>query len=202
MAYITNGVHIDTFLDRESWRQLLQFSPDNSTSRDVPEFWSCVEQIDNNSWWRIHNNLKCTLLRAVHKRLCYQHRRNGLSEVLIERSVKYLAGKPEDVLVIGFARRFATYKRATLICSDRKRLAELVGSTDRPVLILFAGRAQTDDRPGKALIQEIYQLSLQPEFIGRIIHLEGYDIALARRIVAGCDIWLNTPKYPLEACGT
>jgi starch phosphorylase len=110
--------------------------------------------------------------------------------------------KHEDVMLIGFARRFATYKRADLVFEDLERLKRILGNPDRPVVLLFAGKAHPNDEPGKQLLHKIHSISLQPEFTGKVILLEGYDMALARQLISGVDIWLNTPEYPMEACGT
>ena len=106
------------------------------------------------------------------------------------------------MLTIGFARRFATYKRATLIFNDPDRLARLLNDPQRPVLIFFAGKAHPADEPGKELIRHLHDFARQPEFEGRVILLENYDLALARRLMPGVDVWLNNPEYPLEASGT
>jgi glycogen phosphorylase len=106
------------------------------------------------------------------------------------------------VMVIGFARRFATYKRADLLFDDMERLQRILGNPERPVVILFAGKAHPNDEEGKQLIHRIHALSQQPGFSGKIILLEGYDMALARKLVTSVDLWLNTPEYPMEACGT
>ncbi len=202
VGYITNGVHIESILDKD-WIELFDGRfPDWRERAQEKDFWSCLDSVDDEIWWDIHSAIKRSLFRDIHRRLCHQHRRNGLSEALIERSTAYLTGERSDILVIGFARRFATYKRATLLFSQLERLTELVNNADRPVVFIFAGKAHPGDEPGKALIQRIYEYSLQPEFIGRVLLLEGYDIAMARVLVAGCDVWLNTPEYPLEACGT
>src|SRR5207253_5721299 len=101
-----------------------------------------------------------------------------------------------------FARRFATYKRATLLLADLPRFARLLNERERPTMLFFAGKAHPRDHPGQHLIQQLHETSLKPEFIGRLVVLEGYDLSLARRLVQGCDVWLNNPEYPLEACGT
>lgn len=202
MGYVTNGVHVDTFLDKD-WQELLKEKlPDWRTQLQDPVFWEQVDSIADDIWWNTHINIKQTLLKVVCERLTFQHRRNGLSEALIEKTTSLLRGDAEKTLVIGFARRFATYKRATLLFQEMARLTQLLTHNDRPVIILFAGNAHSSDEAGKALIRQIHQLSMRPDLIGRVIMLEGYNMALARRMVAGCDIWLNTPRYPLEACGT
>ncbi len=113
-----------------------------------------------------------------------------------------LAPGNSDILTVGFARRFATYKRATLLFSDPQRLSRLLTNPERPVLLIFAGKAHPSDLPGQELIRTIHEFSLKPEFIGHILLLEGYDLALGRKLVTGVDVWLNTPEYPLEASGT
>jgi starch phosphorylase len=131
-----------------------------------------------------------------------QYQRNGCSEALMERLTKHLASSQSDTLTVGFARRFATYKRATLLFSDPQRLKRLLNNPECPVVLIFAGKAHPSDAPGQALIRKIHEFSIHPDFIGRIILLEGYDLALARKLVTGVDVWLNTPEYPLEASGT
>src|SRR5690606_8241821 len=120
----------------------------------------------------------------------------------LERMRRALDAGNTGALVIGFARRFATYKRATLLFRHHARLARLLDDPDRPVLLLFAGKAHPQDEPGQALIQRISALSAQPEFLGKLFFIENYDLALARKLVTGTDVWLNTPRYPLEASGT
>ena len=107
-----------------------------------------------------------------------------------------------DALLLGSARRFATYKRATLLLRDRERLARLLNDPHRPVILVFAGKAHPNDQPGQALIRELYRESMSSDLIGRLIVVEGYDMHLARNLVQGCDVWLNTPEYPMEASGT
>ena len=124
------------------------------------------------------------------------------SEALIQRYTEHLRPQDTDILTIGFARRFATYKRATLLFSDPERLARLVNDPERPVMIILAGKAHPHDLPAQELIRAIHDISRRPEFEGRLLLLEGYDLALARKLVTGVDVWLNTPEYPLEASGT
>lgn len=202
IAYITNGIHVETFLHRR-WSELFdQRLADWRENLCRPGYWQALEAIDSHTWWSVHCAIKRSLLAEICVRLCAQHHRNGLSEALIERSTRYLCEADDRVLVIGFARRFTSYKRAGLLFLEMQRLAELVGDPQWPVIFLFAGKAHPSDDGGKALIKMLYEKSLQPEFIGRIILLEGYDISLAKMLVSGCDIWLNTPQYPMEACGT
>jgi len=129
-------------------------------------------------------------------------RRNGCSEAQVKRLVRFIEPRETDILTLGFARRFATYKRATLLFSDPARLAKLLNQQNRPVLLIFAGKAHPHDQPGQHLIRVIHEFSRRPEFEGRILLLEGYDMSLGRKLVSGVDVWINTPEYPLEASGT
>lgn len=200
--HVTNGVHVPTFLASE-WVSLfdMRFHEWQSELLD-PEFWNRIDDIPDYHYWSIHKALKQQLLEHVVARVEAQHHRNGSSQSLIKRITQGIGASGRDTLVVGFARRFATYKRATLLFSDPQRLAAILNNPERPGVIIFAGKAHPNDLPGQQLIRVIHELSLRPEFIGRIILLEGYDLALARRLVAGVDVWLNTPEYPLEASGT
>ncbi len=202
ISYITNGIHVGSFIHKK-WSELFDSRlPDWRQQQHNSGYWQALKQIDNRTWWEIHCEIKQSLLGEIAARLTKQHRRNGLSQAMIERSTGCINQGNGDLLLIGFARRFASYKRAGLLFLEMERLSALVSDSKRPVVFVFAGKAHPEDEPGKALIKQLYQWSLEPQFIGRIILLEGYDIALARALVSGCDIWLNTPEYPLEACGT
>jgi starch phosphorylase len=203
IRYVTNGVHVPTFLANE-WANLFDMRLGAAWRNEMlnAEFWERIEDIPNHSFWSIKQSLKAKFLEEACERVKVRLRRSGASESQIERATRYLREPEADVLTIGFARRFATYKRATLIFNDPDRLARLVNDPQRPVLIFFAGKAHPKDEPGKELIRHIHDFARQPEFEGRIILLENYDLALARRIVPGVDVWLNNPEYPLEASGT
>jgi starch phosphorylase len=203
VGYITNGVHVPTFLARE-WVNLFDMRLGGGWRNELlnEEYWKQIDTIPDHSYWSLHQSLKAEMLADVRRRLLRQHRRNGVSEALIERYVQYLTPHANDTLVIGFARRFATYKRATLLFSDPQRLARLIGDPKRPCLIIFAGKAHPHDIPAQHLIQTIHEYSRRPEFEGRLLLVEGYDMAFARKLVTGVDVWLNTPEYPLEASGT
>jgi starch phosphorylase len=142
------------------------------------------------------------MLAGVRDRLQREYARKGMSPAQLRHVTRFLDPLRPNVLTIGFARRFATYKRATLLLRDRARLARLVNNAARPVLFLFAGKAHPADEPGKQVLREIRQLMTTPEFIGRVIFLEDYDLQLARWLVSGVDVWLNNPIAPLEASGT
>jgi starch phosphorylase len=200
--YVTNGIHVPTFLARE-WVSLfnMRFSEWQSEFLD-PEFWKRIDDIPDYHYWSIHKALKHRLLEDVQRRVERQYERNGSSHSLIKRVTREICDPNRDILVFGFARRFATYKRATLLFSDLERLSKILNNPERPAVLVFAGKAHPNDQPGQQLIKVIHELSLRPEFIGKIILLEGYDLSLARGLVAGVDVWLNTPEYPLEASGT
>jgi len=203
IRYVTNGVHVPTFLANE-WVNMfdLQFGGGWRTELLNPEYWKKTWDIPYHSFWSVRQSLKAKMLEAVLDRSVEQQRRNGISESQIRRLTKYIKPRKTDILTIGFARRFATYKRATLIFSDRQRLLRLLNDPERPVVLIFAGKAHPSDHPGQEFIRQIHNFSHDPEFEGRIILLEDYDMALARKLVTGVDVWLNNPAYPLEASGT
>ena len=202
ITHITNGVHLETFLARE-WVSLFDLRFDDWRNELLnEEYWERLEEIPDFHYWSIHKSLKQQLLGSVHDVMLTQQRRNGTSDAVIRRMTRYVDEPVEDVLVMGFARRFATYKRAAMLFADPTRLARLLGDPQRPVVIVFAGKAHPHDEPGQQLIKLIHDFSMHPDFIGKILLLEGYDMALARLMVTGVDVWLNTPEYPLEASGT
>ena len=203
MRYVTNGVHVQTFLARD-WTNLFDMRFGRGWDNELlnRDYWERLDDIPEHSFWSLRQWLNGKLLAEVQRRITWQHRRNGCSETLIERMTQYLSVEASDVLTIGFARRFASYKRATLLFADPQRLERLLNNPDRPVVLIFAGKAHPSDLPGQRLIQVIHEFSRRPEFIGRIILVEGYDIALARKLVTGVDVWLNNPEYPMEASGT
>ena len=202
IRHITNGVHLDTFL-AQAWK-LVFHDLFRGWRNEVlnQDYWSCIDTIPHQRFVAVRQQLKRELLQDVEQRLSRQLRRNGVSEAVIARATALVADSDSKALVIGFARRFATYKRATLVLVDEARLARILNQADRPVLLLFAGKAHPRDEPGQAIIQRLYQTSMKPEFLGKLIVLEGYDMLLARNLVQGCDVWLNNPEYPLEASGT
>jgi len=203
MGYITNGVHVPTFLARE-WVNLFDMRFGGGWRNELlnPDYWQQIDTIPDHSYWSLRQSLKSEMLAEVRRRVILQHRRNGCSESLIERLTTHLAPSETDILTIGFARRFATYKRASLLFADPQRLARLLNDPKRPCLLVFAGKAHPHDLPAQNLIKLIHEYSRRPEFEGRIILVEGYDMALARKLVTGVDVWLNTPEFPLEASGT
>jgi starch phosphorylase len=203
VGYVTNGVHVPTFLARE-WVNLFDMRFGGGWRNELlnEPYWRHIDDIPDHSYWSLRQSLKSEMLTDVRRRAVFQHRRNATSESLIERYTQYLNPHDTDVLTIGFARRFATYKRAALVFSDPARLARLLNDPERPVLLIVAGKAHPHDLPAQHLIQVIHEFSRRAEFEGRVVLLEGYDLALARKLVTGVDVWLNTPEYPMEASGT
>jgi starch phosphorylase len=203
IGYITNGVHVPTFLARE-WVNLFDMRFGGGWRNELlnERFWEQIDTIPDHSFWSLRQSLKSEMLADVRRRVIRQNRRNVVSEALIQRYTEHLRPQDTDILTIGFARRFATYKRATLLFSDIDRLARLVNDPERPVMIIVAGKAHPHDLPAQELIRAIHDISRRPEFEGKLLLLEGYDLALARKLVNGVDVWLNNPEYPLEASGT
>ncbi len=202
ISYVTNGVHVQTFLARE-WVNLFDMRFREWRNELLNKnYWTCIDTIPDHRFWSLRKELKALMLDDVCRRTTARFKRAGYSKSIIKRITQFTSKPESDVLVFGFARRFATYKRATLLFEDPARLARLVNNPDRPVMFIFAGKAHPSDIPGQELIRTIHEYSLRPEFIGKIILLEGYDMSIARKLVTGTDVWINTPEYPLEASGT
>lgn len=203
MGYVTNGVHVSTFLAGE-WANLFNMRIGGEWRNELlnPDYWERIEEIPDHSYWSLHQSLKAELLQDVQRRVRSQHIRNGTSHAQIERIARCINPEDTNILTLGFARRFATYKRATLLFRDPQRLAAVLNNPERPIVMLFAGKAHPNDVPGQHLIQVIHEFSMRPEFEGRIILLEGYDLSLGRKLVTGVDVWVNNPEFPMEASGT
>ncbi|BBI99576.1 alpha-1,4 glucan phosphorylase [Ferrigenium kumadai] len=203
MTYVTNGVHAPTFLATE-WIEVLErhLGLEWSVRMNDVEFWEDVERIPDHLFWSVRQSLKAKMLNMVRERISAQHFRNHGSEAHLDRLLKYVNPENPNILTIGFARRFATYKRATMLFGDLDWLREILNDPERPAVFIFAGKAHPADIPGQDLIRRITQISKMPEFIGKILLVEGYDLALSRKLVSGVDVWLNNPLYPLEASGT
>jgi len=187
IEHVTNGVHLPTWIAHEMDPLYREHLADETATlpRDV--------------FWAEHERRRGHLVQMVRERMIRQARRERASEAQLAAAARVLDPR---ALTIGFARRFAPYKRATLMLRDTERLARLLGDTERPVQIIIAGKAHPRNEPGKELMQEVWETSQRPEFKGRLVLVEGYDIDLARHLVQGCDIWLNTPRRPMEASGT
>ena len=200
IGHITNGVHIPSWLAHQMQQLYDRVFPVGWMKRmGEPEVWAAIHQTDGGELWETHNALKNLLLSFVRRRLSRQGRRRGESDDAVEHARNLL---DPSVLTIGFARRFATYKRAGLLLADLDRLAELVNHPLHPVQFIFSGKAHPKDEPGKALIQRIANLRHDPRFENRIVFVEDYDINVCRHMVQGVDVWLNNPRRPLEASGT
>ncbi len=197
---ITNGVHTQTWLAHEL-KELYSRSLPASWPEHVeePKTWEGIEHIPDRELWSVHQGLKEKMVKFVRRRIRQQYIRHGESTQRVARADQVLI---PDALTIGFARRFATYKRATLIFHDEERIKRILNDPEHPVQIIFSGKAHPDDEPGKALIKKVYEISQRPEFAGKIIFLENYDMNIARQLISGVDVWLNTPRRPREASGT
>lgn len=197
---VTNGIHTLTWISKEL-RSLLNtyLSPEWSSNISDPSLWQAVDNIPDQELWQSHKELKKKAFQFIRETLRQQKDRNQDSAENIVEIKEYLN---PNAFTIGFARRFATYKRATLLFRDRERLARLLTDPERPVQIIFAGKAHPADRPGQELIKQVYEISQQDPFRGKIIFIENYDMNVARHMVQGVDMWLNTPRWPMEASGT
>ncbi len=203
ITYVTNGVHVPSFLADE-WVDLFDTYLGYEWRHRLcdTEFWTKIDIIPDHLFWSVRQSLKSQMLYQLRHRISNQHFRNHGSEAHLDRLLKYTDPINPNVLTIGFARRFATYKRATMLFDNLDWLREIIADEDRPILFVFAGKAHPADKPGQELIRQVHNISRLPEFEGKILLVEGYDMGLARRLVSGVDIWLNNPVYPLEASGT
>ena len=203
LGYVTNGVHVATFLAPEWGEVLDRFLGVGWMHRlGYPGIWEKIRDIPDHIFWSVRQDIKARMLHMVRHRLALQHTRNHGSESHLERLLRFADPSKPNVLTIGFGRRFATYKRATLLFNDLDNFRRILGDKERPVLFLFSGKAHPADEPGQELIRTLVHMSGQEEFQGRLLFLEGYDLHIARRLVSGVDVWLNNPVHPLEASGT
>ncbi|MFR9580505.1 MAG: alpha-glucan family phosphorylase, partial [Rikenellaceae bacterium] len=200
IGYVTNGVHFPTWIAPNLRNLYSKYFGDAFTGHtyDIPA-WQSVHQIPDADLWRERVSLKNTLIEHIKGRYSdpTQVRFNSPSQ-----TVRIIEGLKPEVLTIGFARRFATYKRAHLLFTNLERLASIVNNPERPVQFVFAGKAHPNDKPGQDLIKRIVEVSMMPQFLGKILFIQNYDMDLARHMVQGVDVWLNTPTRPLEASGT
>ena len=200
IGHVTNGVHVNTWLapqmrlvyDRHLGANWVERSGD-------PAFWDAVEDIDDGELWEAHQALKASLIEVTRRRVVLQAERRGEPASVVTQLRRALN---RDALTIGFARRFATYKRANLLLKDLESLDSLLNHPQMPVQLVFAGKSHPLDGPGKTVLQEVARLARDPRFIGKIVFIEDYDINVGRHLVQGVDVWLNNPRRPLEACGT
>ena len=200
VGYVTNGVHFPSWAATE-WRKLYDkyFDEKFMSDQSNEEIWHAIYQVPDAEIWETRMALKQKLITYIRDKFMQTWLRNQGDPA---RVVSILEHITPNALMIGFCRRFATYKRAHLLFTDLDRLSKIVNNPDRPVLFFFSGKAHPADGAGQGLIKKIFEISQRPEFLGKIIFLEDYDFQLARRLVSGVDIWMNTPTRPLEASGT
>jgi starch phosphorylase len=199
IGHVTNGVHVGTWMSRPV-RELLRVQlgsdwyPEGGT-----DAWRRVLDIDDAKLWAVHEQLRQQMLGYIREEARHRWRDNWKDPARLATAGSLLS---PNALTIGFARRFATYKRADLLFRDPERLRRLLTDRRRPVQLIFAGKAHPSDDPGKMVLQRVYTAAQDPKFEGRIAFLEDYEMHLAHRLVEGVDVWLNLPRPPLEACGT
>ncbi len=200
IGHITNGVHVPSWL---AWQMLQLYDRNFQVGWLVrmgePDAWQNIHQVDPGELWEVHYALKNLLLAFVRRRVSRQCRRRGESDAVVEAARNLL---DPNVLTIGFARRFATYKRADLIMADIDRMYRLLNDPDRPIQIIFAGKAHPADEPGKQLIKKIANCRHDDRCASRVVFIEDYDINVCRHMIQGVDVWMNNPRRPLEASGT
>jgi len=200
ITYVTNGIHTCSWLSprlKELYNKYLQPYWQDSMFED--ETWKKVSNIPNKELWDAHQNRKEKLFELVRKSTVERLRRCNYSYDEINDIVSKLN---PNALTIGFARRFATYKRAVLIFKDLERITQILNNQDRPVQLIFAGKAHPKDKEGQDLIKYIHEISMMPQFKGKIFLLENYNIEMSRYLISGVDVWLNNPRRPMEASGT
>ena len=200
VGYVTNGVHFPTWTATE-WRKLYDTYFDKNFMNDQSneEIWHAIYNVSDAEIWNTRMALKKKLVAYIREKFTQTWLKNQGDPA---RVVSLLERINPNALMIGFCRRFATYKRAHLLFTDLERLSKIVNDPEHPVLFFFSGKAHPADGAGQGLIKKIFEISQRPEFLGKIIFLEDYDMTLARRLVSGVDIWMNTPTRPLEASGT
>jgi len=200
IGHITNGVHVPSWLAPQMFRLYdrhlgIGWHEHSGESR----IWEGIETVDDGELWETHLSLKSRLLEFVRRRAKEQAERRGESPETLLRLNRVLS---PDALTVGFARRFATYKRANLLLADIEKLITMVNDPNRPIQFVFAGKAHPRDEPGKRVLQQIAELMRDPQFADKFVFVEDYDINVGRLFVQGVDVWLNNPRRPLEASGT
>ena len=200
IGHITNGVHVPSWLAPQMFRLYDRHLGTGWHLRSSEaKIWEGIENVDDGELWETHLNLKSRLVEFVRRRAVKQAMRRDEPAEVLQRLQRVLS---QDALTIGFARRFATYKRANLILADIERLAAMVNDPKRPVQFVFAGKAHPHDEPGKRMLQQIARLMRDSQFADKFVFVEDYDINVGRHFVQGVDVWLNNPRRPLEASGT
>ncbi|HEY7370775.1 MAG TPA: alpha-glucan family phosphorylase [Polyangia bacterium] len=200
VGHITNGVHVRTWLAPAMQEVYAKYMGADWTEHLAdPRMWARVDNVPDAELWETHRVLKAALVRFVRRRVGEQRRRNDYSEELVAAAQDAL---DPEALTIGFARRFATYKRASLIFQDIARLKRLFTNPSRPVQLVFAGKAHPADRPGQELLRAVHEAAFDGDLKNRVVFVEDYDINVGRHLVQGVDVWLNNPRRPQEASGT
>jgi starch phosphorylase len=200
IGHITNGVHVPSWLAPQMCRLYdRHLGVGWQSNSGAARTWEEIENVDDGELWETHLSLKSQLIDFARRRVREQAERRGEPHQTLQALGKVLS---PDALTIGFARRFATYKRANLILADLQRLAFMVNDPKRPVQFLFAGKAHPHDDPGKKVLQQIAEMMRDSKFAGKLVFIEDYDINVGRHLVQGVDVWLNNPRRPLEASGT
>lgn len=200
IGYVTNGVHYPTWTD-SAWQKLYKQTFGETFIHDQSNaaLWSKITEVPDETIWKIRTRLKEELIHFVKERVKKEMTDRQESPKLI---LKTLDNLNKDALIIGFARRFATYKRAHLLFTNLERLGQIVNDSEKPVLFLFAGKAHPNDKAGQDLIKRIMEIARMPEFTGKVLFIENYDMDLGKKLTNCVDVWLNTPTRPLEASGT
>jgi starch phosphorylase len=200
IGHITNGVHVQTWLAPQMHQVYdRHFGPDWPERCGEPGFWEAIERVDDGELWETHQALKAQLIEIARRRAARAAERRGESAEFVTQLRRSLS---QDALTIGFARRFATYKRANLILKDMERIGALVNDPQVPIQFVFAGKAHPQDHPAKEVLQQVARLMRDPLFANRVVFIEDYDINVGRHLVQGVDVWLNNPRRPFEASGT
>lgn len=200
ISYVTNGVHFPTWVNPRMRALYNNFLPaEYINEQNNAGHWQAIHQIDDNILWEARCAMRKDLIDTLKDRL---NREMTLRQESPVNIFKVTGKLNENTLTICFARRFATYKRAHLLFTDLERLSKIVNDPEHPVQFLFAGKAHPNDKAGQDYIKKVFEISRMPEFIGKIVFIENYDMELAKKLVSGSDIWLNTPTRPLEASGT
>jgi glycogen phosphorylase len=200
IGHITNGIHVPTWLAPPMHQVYNRhLGPDWPQRCHEPGFWEAIDGVDDGELWETHQSLKVRLIDIARRRAAHSAEMRGEAPELIGQLRQSLR---LDALTVGFARRFATYKRANLILQDIEAIASLAGNPQMPIQLVFAGKAHPQDWPGKEILRQIARLVHDSRFAGKVLFIEDYDINVGRHLVQGVDLWLNNPRRPLEACGT
>jgi starch phosphorylase len=200
IGHVTNGVHAPTWMATRMQALMARVAGSDWIDRQIdPATWAAIDRVGDEELWATHQQCKRDLIAFARERSVVAARRRGEPQHVISALEGALS---EDTMLVGFARRFATYKRATLALSDWDAIDRIVNHAECPVTFVFAGKAHPRDDGGKRMLQQVFEASRDPRFLGKVVVLEGYDMEVGRRLTQGVDVWLNNPRRPLEASGT